>query len=410
MKVKDVLSHAWHVFSTRSPTPNKIRNGSISRPDRHKMTFYNERSIVSSIYNRISLDVASMNFMHCRVDDNGFYTETIKSKLNDCISLSANLDQTGDALIQDIVISMFDEGVVAVVPTVTDNDITLTDTFGIEELRVAKIIEWFPYHVRVEIYNDQTGNKEELILPKKSIAIIENPMYSVMNEPNSTLRRLTRKLAMLDDIDEQTSSGKLDIIIQLPYSLKSKAKQEAAEERRNTIESQLKGSKYGIAYIDETEHITQLNRPAENNLLKQIEYLTSSLYNQLGYTEALFNGTATEEQKLDYLSKSVIPTCNAIVNEFNRKFLSKTARSQGQKIWYLRDPFSLVPVSELATLADKLTRNEILTSNEVRSIIGFKPSKDPRADQLLNKNIRSTNDQNQNQNEREETDDEQENL
>lgn len=386
------LKHAWNAFTARDPTAMKstyteIGYGSYSRPDRLRMQITNARSIVVSVYNRIALDVSAVKLYHVRTDENGRFKEEINSGLNYVLTVEANIDQTSRAFIQDIVMSMFDEGVVAVVPVETSVDPTKTGSYDILNMRTARIIEWYPKHVKVRLYNDRSGKYEDLVLPKSTVAIIENPLYSVMNEPNSTLKRLLRKLTLLDDIDEQSAAGKLDIIIQLPYVVKNESRKKQAEERRKDIEVQLAGSKYGIAYTDATEKITQLNRPAENNLMSQVQYLTSMLYSQLGLTEEVFKGTADEQTMLNYTNRTILPILNAIVDEFKRKFLTKTARSQRQTIMYFRDAFSLVTASSLADIADKFTRNEILSSNEIRSLIGFKPSTDPRADELRNKNI-----------------------
>ena len=394
--LSNVLKHAWNVFKIRDPSMNDVQvgYGSYIRPDRLRLFITNERSVIISVYNRISMDVASMNIQHVRMDQNGRYQETINSGLNNVLTTEANIAQTHRALIQDIIMSMFDEGVVAVVPVETTFDPTISDSYDIKTMRTGKIVSWHPQHVRVKIYNDKTGLHEELTFPKKMVAIIENPLYSVMNEPNSTLKRLLKKLSILDAIDEQSGSGKLDLIIQLPYVIKSEARRKQAEDRRKDIEDQLAGSKYGIAYTDGTERVTQLNRPAENNLMTQIQYLTSMLYSQLGLTEGVFNGTADEATMLNYTNRTLLPLINAIIDEFKRKFLTKTARSQNQTIMYFKDPFSLVPSKDLGEIADKFTRNEILTSNEIRAVIGFKPSSDPQADELRNKNLnRSDNSQ-----------------
>ena len=383
------IKHAWNAFLNREPIINRggYNYGSYSRPDRIRLTRGNERSIVTSVLNRIAMDIAAINIRHCRVDDEGRFKEFINSSLNNCLTLEANIDQTSRALIQDIVLTMFDEGCVALVPVDTNENPLKTNSYDIITLRAGKITQWYPTTVKVLLYNDRTGKKEEIILPKNKIGIIENPLYAVMNEPSSTLQRLTRKLSLLDSIDEQSGSGKLDLIIQLPYVIKSNARKEQANERRSEIERQLAGSKYGIAYTDGTEKITQLNRPVENNLMKQIEYLTSMLYSQLGITQEIMNGTANEETMLNYYSRTIEPIVSAITLEMKRKFLTKTALTQGQSIEYFRDPFKLVPAKELAELADKFTRNEILTSNEFRGIIGYKPSDDPKADQLINSNL-----------------------
>lgn len=385
------LKHGWNAFvNNRDPTFNwnTIGPGYSYRPDRPRFTRGNERSIITSVYNRIALDVAAINIQHCKLDENGRLSSTINSKLNECLNLEANVDQTSSAFIQDIVMSMFDEGCVAIVPVETDLDPNITGGYDILSMRTGKILEWYPRHVRVRLYNDRTGEHEDLILAKSTIGIIENPFYAVMNEYSSTLQRLVRKLNLLDAIDEQSGSGKLDLIIQLPYIIKTDSRRAQAEKRRQDIESQLSGSKYGIAYTDGTERITQLNRPVENNLMKQIEFLTSMLYGQLSITQAILDGTADEKAMLNYYHRTVDPVISAIVNEFKRKFLTKTARSQSQSIMYFRNPFKLVSVGDLAEAADKLTRNEIMTSNEFRQIIGLKPSGDPKADQLVNSNIR----------------------
>ena len=377
------------MFKNRDPTVEyyDLGVGSYSRQDRRRLYITSERSIIASIYNRISLDVAQATIQHVRLDQNGRYSETINSGLNEILSLQANIDQSNLSFMQDIVISMFDEGVVAVVPVDTTINPSISSSFEIQSMRTGRITQWFPKHVAVNLYNDNTGLLEEIIVPKSTIAIIENPLYSVMNEPNSTLKRLLRKLSILDAIDEQSGSGKLDLIIQLPYVIKSKARKEQAEQRRKDVEEQLADSKYGIAYTDGTERVTQLNRPAENNLMNQIQYLTSMLYNQLGLTEDVFNGKADESTMLNYNNRTVLPIIMTIIAEYKRKFLTKTARSQNQSIVHFKDSFSLVPATELANIADKFTRNEILSSNEVRSIIGYKPSNDPKADELRNKNI-----------------------
>lgn len=390
LPMRDRLAHAWDAFKSRDPVNNTfqyIGPSSYAKPDRAMLKRTSERSIVASIYNKIAIDVAAIGVKHVRIDENDRYLDTIKSKLNECLTVEANLDQTGRALMLDIVISLFDEGVVAVVPTETSLNPSKSSSYEILSLRTGQIVEWFPSHVRVKVYNEKTGNKEELILPKKTIAIIENPLYAVMNEPNSTLKRLIHKLNILDTIDQQTGSGKLDLIIQLPYVIKSEARREQAEKRRKDIEVQLAGSKYGVAYTDGTEKITQLNRPVENNLLTQIEYLTSMLHSQLGMTPSIFDGTADEHTMLNYYNRTIEPVLDAITEEMKRKFLTKTARTQGQSIGYFRNAFKLVPVTELANIADTFTRNEVLSSNEIRAIIGFKPSKDPTADELRNKNL-----------------------
>ena len=385
----DRLQHGWNAFMNKDPTRGYYDTGPgySYRPDRPRLTRGNERTIVTSIFNRIALDVAALNITHCKVDENGRYVSSIDSSLNNCLNLEANLDQTGRAFIQDVVISMFDEGCVAVVPVDTSIDPEVSGSYNIESMRTGKILEWYPKHVKVRVYNENTGIKEDIKLPKSSISIIENPLFAVVNEPNSTLQRLMRKLALLDVVDEQTSAGKLDMIIQLPYTIKSEARRTQAEARRKDIEMQLTNTKYGIAYVDATEKITQLNRPLENNLMKQIEYLTNMLYSQLGITQTILDGTADEQTLLNYHSRTIEPIASAIVDEMKRKFLTKTARTQKQTITFFRDPFKLVPVNNIADIADKFTRNEVLTSNEIRQIIGFKPSDDPKADELRNSNL-----------------------
>ena len=389
MAFTDRLQHAWNAFLNRDPTYEFRDHGMIStyKPDRVRFTRGNERSIVTSVYNRIALDVSSIDINHAKLDENGRFKEVIQSGLNECLTLNANIDQTGKAFIQDVVMSMMDEGCVAIVPVDTTTNPTITGSFDINSMRTGQIIEWRPEFVKVRLYNDKTGQKEDVLLPKKSVAIIENPLYAVINEPNSTMQRLIRKLNLLDVIDEQSGSGKLDLIIQLPYVIKSEARRQQAENRRKDIEMQLAGSKYGIAYTDGTEKITQLNRPAENNLMKQIEYLTSMLYSQLGITQSVLDGTADERTMLNYYNRTIEPIISAIIDEMKRKFLTKTARTQNQSIVYFRNPFKLVPINELAEISDKFTRNEIATSNEIRQIIGWKPSDDPGADELRNKNL-----------------------
>ena len=383
------LQHGWNAFANaRDPTLEYSTGpGYYYRPDRPRFTRGNERSIVTSVYNRIALDVSAISIQHVRLDDNGRFSSVIESGLNNCLTLDANMDQTGRAFIQDIVMSMLDEGCVAIVPVDTTLDPAVTSSFDINTMRVGKIIEWRPKHVKVRIYNEKTAKKEEVILSKKEVAIVENPLYAVMNEPNSTMQRLIHKLSLLDITDEQTASGKLDLIIQLPYVIRTEAKKQQAENRRKDIEMQLAGSKYGIAYADGTEKITQLNRSVENNLMKQIEYLTNNLYGQLGITQTILDGSADDKTMLNYYNRTIEPIVSAIVDEMKRKFLTKTARSQGQSILFFRDPFKLVPVNDIAEIADKFTRNEILTSNEIRQIIGIKPSEDPKADELRNSNI-----------------------
>lgn len=383
------IRHGWNAFLNKDPTGNYRNIGPeySYRPDRPRLTRGNERSIVTSVYNRIALDVASIDIKHCKLDENGRFISVVNSALNNCLSLEANIDQTSRAFIQDIVMSMLDEGCVAIVPIETDVDPNSTDSYKIFSMRTGKILGWYPSHVKVRVYNENTGRKEDIIVPKKSVSIIENPLYAVINEPNSTMQRLIRKLNLLDVIDEQSGSGKLDLIIQLPYTVKSDLRKQQAESRRQDIERQLTGTKYGIAYTDATEHITQLNRSVDNNLMKQIEYLTSMLYSQLGITQSVLDGTADEQTMLNYNSRTVEPIISAIVDEMKRKFLTKTARTQLQTISFFRDPFKLVPVNNIAEIADKFTRNEILTSNEIRQIIGMKPSDDPKADKLINSNI-----------------------
>ena len=383
------LQHGWNAFTNnRDPTLEYSTGpGYYYRPDRPRFTRGNERSIVTSVYNRIALDVSAISIQHVRLDGNGRFSSVIESGLNNCLTLDANMDQTGRAFIQDVVMSMLDEGCVAIVPVDTTLDPAVTSSFDINTMRVGKIIEWRPKHVKVRIYNEKTAKKEEVVLSKKEVAIVENPLYAVMNEPNSTMQRLIHKLSLLDITDEQTASGKLDLIIQLPYVIRTEAKKQQAENRRKDIEMQLAGSKYGIAYADGTEKITQLNRSVENNLMKQIEYLTNNLYGQLGITQTILDGSADDKTMLNYYNRTIEPIVSAIVDEMKRKFLTKTARSQGQSILFFRDPFKLVPVNDIAEIADKFTRNEILTSNEIRQIIGIKPSEDPKADELRNSNI-----------------------
>lgn len=382
------LAHAWNAFTSRDPTQYIITGpGYSSRPDRPRLSRGNEKSIATSIFNRIALDVSSVSIKHCRLDKNGRYVEDINSGLNNCLTLEANKDQTGRAFIQDAVLSMLDEGCVALVPVETTIDPKNSNSYQIDSMRTGKITEWYPDMVRVRLYNDQTGEKEEILLPKSQVAIIENPLYAVVNEYNSTMQRLIRKLSLLDVTDEQTASGKLDLIIQLPYVIKTETRREQAERRRKDIIEQLAGSQYGIAYTDGTEKITQLNRSLENNLLKQVEYLTNMVYSQLGITQSVLDGTADEKTMLNYTNRTVEPIISAIVDELKRKFLTKTARSQLQSIVYFRDPFRLVPVNDIAEIADKFTRNEIMTSNEIRQIVGMQPSKDPKADELVNSNI-----------------------
>lgn len=382
------LKHAWNAFTGNVQMNYRDLGMSRSyRADRPRMSRGNERSIVTSVYNRIALDVAALNVQHVRLDENGRFLSVIDDGLNNCLTLEANVDQTARSFVQDVVISMFDEGSVAIVPVDTTTDPNVSGSYDIQSLRVGQILDWYPQHIRARVYNEQTGRKEDIVVPKSAVAIIENPLYAVINEPNSTMQRLIRKLNLLDVIDEQSGSGKLDLIIQLPYVIKTEARRQQAENRRKDIENQLSGSKYGIAYTDGTEHITQLNRSVNNNLMSQIEYLTSMLYSQLGITQSILDGTADEKTMLNYNNRTIEPIISAIVDEMKRKFLTKTARSQHQSISFFRDPFKLVPVNEIAEIADKFTRNEIMTSNEFRQVVGMKPSDDPRADELRNKNL-----------------------
>lgn len=388
--MRDRLQHAWNAFVYNDNTytnPQNLGGFSTFKPDRVHFSRGVEKSIVTSVYNRLALDVASLAIKHVRLDENGRYMEEVNSGLQNCLNVEANIDQTGRAFLQDVVMSMLDEGCVAIVPVDTTVNPAISGSYEINTMRTGKILEWYPAHVRIRVYNDKKGIHEELTLPKSSVAIIENPLYAVINEPNSTMQRLIRKLNLLDVVDEQTSSGKLDLIIQLPYVIKSEARRKQAEERRKDIEMQLSGSKYGIAYTDGTERITQLNRPAENNLMKQVEYLTGMLYSQLGLTQSIMDGSADEKTMLNYYNRTIEPIIAAIVDEMKRKFLTKTARSQRQTVMYFRDPFKLVPVNEIAEIADKFTRNEIMTSNEIRQIVGMKPADDPSADELRNKNL-----------------------
>lgn len=395
-KVTDRLVHAWNAFNDRTIQDNVDRPSSnlfgqetsySARPDRLRLRIANERSIISSIYTRIAIDFASVAIRHVRVDDDERFVETIESGLNNCLKVEANLDQAGRMFRQDVIMTLFDKGVIAVVPVETSVNPQLSGSYDITNMRVGEIVKWKPQHVRVNLYNEKTGRREEVTLDKSVVAIIENPLYLVMNEPNSTLQRLIRKLNLLDVVDEQSASGKLDLIVQLPYVIKSDTKRAQAEARRKDIEFQLKGSQYGIAYTDGTEKITQLNRPAENNLLKQVEYLMEMLYSQLGITKEVMDGTADEATMLNYYNRTIEPLLDAVVEEFRRKFLTKTARTQKQSVAYYRDPFKFVPLSQLAEISDKFTRNEIATSNEIRGAVGWKPSKDPRADQLRNSNM-----------------------
>ena len=390
LSIPSRLKHAWNAFQmNRNPTytNNYYGSSSSTRPDRMRFSRGNEKSIVTSIYNRIALDVSQLSFEHVQLDKDGRYSETKTTGLNTCLTLEANLDQTSRAFFQDAALSMFDEGSIALVPIDTNLDPNITGGYDIESIRVGQILTWYPKHIKVRLYNEQTGIKEDRIIPKSIAAIIENPFYTVMNQSNSTMQRLIRKLSLLDAIDEQSASGKLDLIIQLPYTVKSNLRKQQAEERRKAVEDQLYDSKYGIAYIDSTERVIQLNRPVENNLMSQIEYLQNLLYSQLGITQSILDGSADDKTMLNYYNRIVEPIAAAFVDEMRRKFLTKTARTQGQSIMFFRDPFKLVPVSELAEISDKLTRNEIASSNEMRQTIGWKPSKDPKADELRNKNL-----------------------
>lgn len=399
--LRDRLKHSWNAFLGRDPTEYESQNtinpiypyemGSYTRPDRLRLKTGNEKSIITAMYNRIAMDVAAIDIEHVKVNENGSYTETVYDGLTNCLTTEANLDQTGRELIQDIVMSMFDEGVVAVVPIETDINPNVSGSFDIKNLRTGKIMEWRPHTVKVRVYNESTGLKQEIVIDKKYTAIIQNPLYYVMNEPNSTIQRLIRKLNLLDAIDEQSAAGKLDLIIQLPYVIKSEARKQQAEARRKDIEMQLTGTKYGIAYTDGTERITQLNRPIENNIMSQVEYLTNMIYAQLGLSQKIFDGTASESEMLNYYNRTIEPILASITEEMSRKFLTKTARTQHHTIRYFRDPFKLVPVNQIADIADRFTRNEILSSNEVRSLIGYKPVDDSRADELRNKNMNMSN-------------------
>lgn len=389
MGLLDRFKSAWNAFSNqeRPISYREVGPGYSYRPDRTRYSRGHEKTLISSIINRIAMDAAAINIHHIRLDKNERFKEIIKSGLNTCLTLEANIDQTGRAFRQDMIMSMLDEGCVAVVPIDTTVNPTKSDSYSIESMRIGKILEWFPSYVRIQVYNDRKGYREDIMLPKDAVAIIENPLYAVMNEPNSTLQRLVRKLSLLDVVDEQSSSGKLDLIIQLPYVVKTVARKQQAEERRKDIEQQLTGSKYGVAYTDGTERITQLNRPVENNLMKQVEYLTNLLYSQLSITQSIMDGTADEKTMLNYYNRTIEPILSAPVDEIARKFLTKTARTQGQTIAFFRDPFKLVPVNDLSEIADKFTRNEIMTANEFRQVIGMKPSEDPNADALRNKNL-----------------------
>lgn len=394
MSFTDRLAHAWNAFTGRDPTrPYNFGMGYSSRPDRVILSRGNERSMVTSIYNRISVDCSQIEFRHVKLDENKRYIEDMDSSLNYCLSVEANIDQTAKSFIHDAVMSMLDEGVVAIAPIDTTIDPNVSDSYKIDTMRVGKIVEWFPEHVKVRLYNDRIGKHQEIIMRKKDVSIVENPFYAVMNQPNSTAQRLMRKLALLDIVDENNGANRLDLIIQLPYVVKSEQRRQQAKERLNDIEMQLANSKYGVAYTDGTEHITQLNRSVDNQLLSQIESLTKTLYAQLGITEEIMNGSATEEVMNNYYSRTLEPILTAIADEMKRKFLTKTARTQNQSIQFFRDPFKLIPTSQLAEICDKFTRNEVMTSNEIRQIVGMKPAKDPHADELRNKNLSPAADQ-----------------
>ncbi|MBQ0088383.1 MAG: phage portal protein [Prevotellaceae bacterium] len=390
--IRERLRQSWNVFTGKEVIlPYNYGGGYSYRPGKKSFTGGNKQSIVSSVYNQIAVDAAAIKLLHAKVDINGMYSETIDDELNQALTVEANIDQTGRALIQDIVMSMMDEGVVAVVPVETDIN-PADGSYKIYSLRTAKVKEWYPAHVRVELLDDRDGRKKDILLPKRQVAIIENPLYAIMNEPNSTLQRLIRKINLLDYIDEQSSAGKLDLIIQLPYTIKTEARRKEAEKRRQDIERQLSGSKYGIAYTDGTEHITQLNRSVENNLLSQIQYLTTMLYSQLGLSEEIFKGTANESTMINYYNRTIEPILSAITDEMRRKFLTETARTQGQSITFFRNPFALVPTEKLADIADKFIRNAILSANEMRAIVGYKPIDDSRADELRNPNLNESPD------------------
>ena len=387
MGLKNRLQHAWNAFANKDPTYSSGYGSYSYRPDRPRFSRGNERSIVTAVLNKISMDCAAINIEHVRLDDNNRFVEVMNTGLNKCLTLEANLDQTGRAFIQDAVMSLMDEGCIAIVPVETTLNPNISGGFDITNMRVGKVLEWYPDKVSIRVYNEKTGHKQDIVMPKNTVSIVENPLYAVMNEPNSTMQRLIRKLNILDAIDEQSGSGKLDLIIQLPYLVRSNQRKQQAEERRKAIEDQLSNSKYGVAYTDGTEHVTQLNRSVENNLMSQIEYLTSMLYSQLGITQSVMDGTADDKTMLNYYNRTIEPILSAIVDEMKRKFLTKTARSQKQSIVFFRDPFRLVPVADLAEIADKMTRNEIMSSNEIRQIVGMKPSDDPKADELRNKNL-----------------------
>ena len=387
MGLKNRLQHAWNAFANKDPTYSSGYGGYLYRPDRPRFSRGNERSIVTAVLNKISMDCAAINVEHVRLDDNNRFVEVLNTGLNKCLTLEANLDQTGRAFIQDVVMSLMDEGCIVIVPVETTLNPNISGGFDITNMRVGKVLEWYPDKVSIRVYNEKTGQKQDIVMPKNTVSIVENPLYAVMNEPNSTMQRLIRKLNILDAIDEQSGSGKLDLIIQLPYLVRSNQRKQQAEERRKAIEDQLSNSKYGVAYTDGTEHVTQLNRSVENNLMSQIEYLTSMLYSQLGITQSVMDGTADDKTMINYYNRTIEPILSAIVDEMKRKFLTKTARSQKQSIVFFRDPFRLVPVADLAEIADKMTRNEIMSSNEIRQIVGMKPSDDPKADELRNKNL-----------------------
>jgi hypothetical protein len=387
------LRHAWNAFSNRDPTLYNKGPSYYYRPDRPRFSRGNERSIVTSVFNRIALDVAAVDIRHVMLDENKRYIKDVDSDLNNCLTLEANLDETARAFRQDVVISMFDEGNIAIAPIDYEGDLFLSEKYDIQTMRVGKIVEWFPQYVKVRVYNEKTGQKVDLVLPKKTTAIIENPLYAVINEPNSTMQRLVRKLNLLDAVDEQSSSGKLDLIIQLPYVIKSEARKNQAEKRRREIEEQLSGSKYGIAYTDGTERITQLNRAVENNLMNQVKYLTEMLYSQLGITQSILDGTADEKTMLNYQNRTIEPILSAITDEMKRKFLSKASREKGESILFFNNPFKLVPLINMAEITDKFTRNEVMSPNEIRQIIGMKPSENPEADELRNRNINQSSEE-----------------
>lgn len=390
MNITERITHAWNAFMNKDPTPYYGYGSTYSyslRPDRVRFTRGNEKTIVTSVYNRIAMDSAAIDIFHARMDESNRFLEPIDSALNNCLRIEANIDQTGRAFMQDVVMSMFDNGVVAIVPVDTTIDPMISGSYDINSLRTGEIIEWFPDRVKVKVYNERIGQKEEIILPKKMVGIVENPLFSVVNEPNSVAKRLVRKLAILDAIDEESGSGKLNLIIQLPYVAKTDLRRTQAENRRQDVENQLAGSKYGVAYIDGTEKVIQLNRSVENNLMSQIEYLTNMLYSQLGVTQTIMDGSADDKTMLNYYNRTIEPILSAITEEMRRKFLTKKARSQHQSIVFFRDPFKLVPVADLAEISDKMTRNEIMTSNEIRQVIGMRPSDDPKADELRNSNL-----------------------